>query len=457
MVWLYYNNRILLLILCAVCEGIEELWEDENEGEIEFFDDQLNVPPPSLPQDESESSSSNTSTRSIVLWLTGFLLLLQAKHFIPDAAMNALLKFLSVLFRVMGRFSTFVASIAPTIPSSVFMLRKAGNKSSDFTKYVVCPRCHRLYRFSDCVTVLDEHQDSKTCTYVRFPNHPQERCRAECGCVLLKTVQLTSGRRILYPFKVFPYKTLSSSLQELLLRPGFADLCQQWKSRSVSTAFQDVYDGKIWKEFQVVDGVPFLSSVDTLGLGLMINVDWFQPYKHSVYSVGVIYLTVMNLPRSVRFKRQNIILIGILPGPSEPKHDINAYIEPLVKELINLWSGVTMRVHSVSGVSTELVRCALLCVACDLPAGRKLCGFLGHSAKFGCSKCLKAFPGSVGTMNYSGFDRWQWPQRNNSTHRENVQKVLQAKSKAEQLALESTLGCCYSYLLQLPYFDAPRM
>lgn len=66
-----------------------------------------------------------------------------------------------------------------------------------------------------------------------------------------------------------------------------------------------------------------------------------------------------------------------------------------------------MRVCSVSGVSTERVRCALLCVACDLPAGRKLCGFLGHSAKFGCSKCLKVFPGSAGTMNYSGFDRSQ--------------------------------------------------
>lgn len=311
--------------MCAVCEGTEELWEDENEGETEFLNDQLNVVAPSLPQDESDLSSTNTSTRSVVLWLTGFLLLLQAKHFIPNAAMNALLKFLSVLFRVMGRFSAFVASVVPAIPPSVFMLRKASNNYSDFTKYVVCSRCHRLYRFSDCVTVSDEHQGSKTCAYVRFPNHPQARSRGECGCALLKTVQLASGRRILYPFKVFPYKTLSSSLQELLLRPGFADLCQHWKSRSVPTSFQDVYDGKIWKEFQVIAGEPFLSSTDSLGLGLMINVDWFQPFKHSIYSVGVIYLTVMNLPRSVRFKRQNILLIGILPGPSEPKHDINAY------------------------------------------------------------------------------------------------------------------------------------
>ena len=165
----------------------------------------------------------------------------------------------------------------------------------------------------------------------------------------------------------------------------------------------------------------------------------------------------MNLPRSVRFKRENVILVGVIPGPAEPKHDINSYIEPLVEELLALWSGVTMRIHSVTGISTRAVRGALLCVGCDLPAGRKLCGFLGHSARLGCSKCFKEFPGSVGTMNYSGFERAQWPRRNDSTHRESVQKILQGKNKQQQSTLESTLGCCFSSLLKLPYFDAPRM
>ena len=58
-----------------------------------------------------------------------------------------------------------------------------------------------------------------------------------------------------------------------------------------------------------------------------------------------------------------------------------------------------------SSVVKEVVRCALLCCACDLPAGRKVCGFLGHSASLGCSKCLNSFKGTVGNMNYSGFDR----------------------------------------------------
>lgn len=38
------------------------------------------------------------------------------------------------------------------------------------------------------------------------------------------------------------------------------------------------------------------------------------------YSVGAIYLIVLNLPRHERFKEENIILVGMTPGPNEPKN-----------------------------------------------------------------------------------------------------------------------------------------
>ena len=68
----------------------------------------------------------------------------------------------------------------------------------------------------------------------------------------------------------------------------------------------NIYDGAIWKEFKPL----FLTS---FSLTVMLNVDWFQPYSHTVSSVGVIYLTIMNLPRQVRSKRENIILVGLRP------------------------------------------------------------------------------------------------------------------------------------------------
>ena len=47
-----------------------------------------------------------------------------------------------------------------------------------------------------------------------------------------------------------------------------------------------------------------------------------------------------------------------------------------------------MQVHKI-GIKT--VRCILLGVACDMPAGRKAAGFLSHSAHLGCTKCYKVF------------------------------------------------------------------
>ena len=350
-------------------------------------------------------------------------------------------------------------TIALAVPSSIYSLRKH-HCHSQIMKFVVCPKCHKLYRFDKCVILSRGQETSKTCDFVRFPNHPQVKQRSPCGATLLKTVFLPSGRRLMYPLKTYPYKSLSSSLQEFLLRPEFVKSCHHWKSRTTQTGFRaDVYDGNIWRDFQVVNDKPFLSSTDALSLGLMLNVDWFQPYKHSSYSVGAIYLTIMNLPRSICFKRENVILIGIIPGPSEPKHNINSYIEPLVEELIEFWEGIPLKVHSNATTESSIinVRCALLSVACDLPAGRKLCGFLAHSAKLGCSKCLKEFHGVPGSMDYSGFDRSAWRSRNNNDHREKIQRVCQGRTKTEQSALESQFGCRFSSLLKLSYFDAPRM
>ena len=70
----------------------------------------------------------------------------------------------------------------------------------------------------------------------------------------------------------------------------------------------------------------------------MLNVDWFQPYKHlASYSVGAIYLIIMNLQRSEKFKRENVIVVGIIPNmDKEPPP--NTFIQPMVDELLEAWN-----------------------------------------------------------------------------------------------------------------------
>ena len=120
-----------------------------------------------------------------------------------------------------------------------------------------------------------------------------------------------------------------------------------------------------------------------------LNVDWFQPFTHTQYSLGAIYLTVQNLPREIRYKEENVILVGLLPGPAEPKRSINSYLAPLVEELKEAWqTGITLQ---ISDGRSATFRVALSCVSCDLPACKKVCGFLSHNAKYGWHKMHEGF------------------------------------------------------------------
>ena len=58
---------------------------------------------------------------------------------------------------------------------------------------------------------------------------------------------------------------------------------------------------------------------------------------------------------------------------------------------------------------------------------------------------------------HSNFNRQEWIPRNNHNHRLNASKHRLAKTKAEQVVIERSTGVRYSVLLQIPYFDAPRM
>ena len=46
-------------------------------------------------------------------WLIGFLLSYQPKFYIPDSAINLLVKFMGILISVAGHFSPFVAQVSP--------------------------------------------------------------------------------------------------------------------------------------------------------------------------------------------------------------------------------------------------------------------------------------------------------------------------------------------------------
>ena len=60
-------------------------------------------------------------------------------------------------------------------------------------------------------------------------------------------------------------------------------------------------------------------------------------------------------------------------------------------------------------------------------------------------------------MNYSGFDRDSWPIGTGSKHANDACSLLNMRTKTDLQKAESKLGCRYSALVKLPYFNAPRM
>ena len=62
----------------------------------------------------------------------------------------------------------------------------------------------------------------------------------------------------------------------------------------------DIYDGSVWKLFKEADDEGsenfFWNEVADSHLRLMLNLDWFQPYDGTIYSIGVIYAAICNLP-----------------------------------------------------------------------------------------------------------------------------------------------------------------
>ena len=414
----------------------QEIWNN-NDDEVESFhqvDDDMesafdttNI----AEYQEKPKSDSNLLMEALVQSLCRF----QAIYYISDAAVTYLLKCLTVFF---GTLKNLFNIELPYFPESIYGIKIIMQYKEKFDKLVVCIKCNCVYSFEDCI--LTEGV-SKYCMFKQFVRSQH------CNTLLLKTVEISTGKKLLYPYKVYCYQSLIEQLKNRYNTPGFAAQCEQW--RSESNLLSDVYNGQVWKDFFQ----PFLSN--PYHLALSINVDWFQPYTHTPWSVGAIYLTILNLPRNVRYKRYNVMLIGLIPGPKEPKLNINSFLQPLVKELNLLWTGVSMKVHSK--IEPQTVKCVLLCAACDLPASKKLCGFLGHSATCGCSKCMKKFLGGVGSKDYSGFDRDSWESRSNTQHRQHVELVKAAPNKTQQQQLESLYGCRYSVLLELPYFDPVRM
>ncbi|OAD65760.1 hypothetical protein PHYBLDRAFT_102113, partial [Phycomyces blakesleeanus NRRL 1555(-)] len=164
-----------------------------------------------------------------------------------------------------------------------------------------------------------------------------------------------------------------------------------------------------------------------------------------------------NLSRSVRFKKENVILVGLMPGLKEAKKsEINLYLRPLVDELEKLYKGVRVQTYQCPNSTT--IHAALFMVACDIPAAQKVCGFMSNTSTNACHKCNHQFSRLAGTslVDYSGFDFSKWLLRTKNDNCKDAEVWRNATTEAERHHFEVENDVCWSELHCLQYFDVVR-
>ena len=166
--------------------------------------------------------------------------------------------------------------------SSISVLTKYLDLDRDnFTKYVVCPKCTKCYHYNECFKQENGRTIAKLCSNVSFLRGKPVKCNSK----LVKKVVLKNNQTKYYPIYYYCYNGIINSLEEILSRAGLPEKCEKWRGLHYN-CMTDIYDGKLWNDFQTVKGKDFLNS--PRNYGLMLNFDFFQPMKHTHdYSVGV--------------------------------------------------------------------------------------------------------------------------------------------------------------------------
>ncbi|KAG8718555.1 hypothetical protein FRC09_012480 [Ceratobasidium sp. 395] len=234
----------------------------------------------------------------------------------------------------------------------------------------------------------------------------------------------------------------------------------------------DIFDGEIYKTlcdtFVSIDGVQrlykFFETSCELALGL--SVDGMCPFKKQKHSCWLLILVNYNLPPDICTHLENVICVGVVPGPNSPK-DLNSFLQPLIDDPLKLVDGV----KAVDVLNEEIfILCGHLLIGFgDIPALTKLLELLGHNTRYPWRFCLiRAIQGRTscgGTHLYCplhrhngpSVDPWNLPLRtHNGTIEASAEVLHTPNAKAcRNLAIKSGVKGVL-FLARLPSIEIPR-
>ena len=379
--------------------------EEDFANEDEFMNIFEDYSHPTIDQTDTPNPPRKDQSTWILIWIMKF----RSRYRLPDTATESLIKFVKLLLKECKEGGNY------DFPKTLGKAKKYLGMSDQFISFAACQKCNKLYKKDD----VKNAEMIMKCSHIEFPNSAKKRFK-KCQSPLAKVTDENKFR----PELIYPVATIWQQVHSMFKRPGFEELLRHWINRSPNNnVLSDIYDGQVWKTFEdsSEQGNKFFrpDKADT-HLGLMINLDWFQPYKRTMHSTGVLYATICNLPRDVRFLPENMLILGILPGPNEVSlHKINHHLSPIISELESFWGGITLN-NTHECPNGKNIRAALILVSCDIPAARKLCGHI--SALVACHRCEKKANYADKQHNFgriSDMDEW-FAMKDSTKHRQDA-------------------------------------
>ncbi|KAF5327761.1 hypothetical protein D9619_004081 [Psilocybe cf. subviscida] len=315
----------------------------------------------------------------------------------------------------------------------------------------VCPKddCHANY--NPCYDT-----DSPIPIYPTFCSYKSFKGGSECGTTLLQP-QRIGGQEVMVPIKRFVRTGFKDWLAGLLSCRGLEKAMDAAWSQRDSGIMQDIFDGEVLRGFEGVDGKHFSVGGDEGRYIFSLCVDYFNPLGNKQagkkISVGLVSVVCLNLPSNLRYKPENMFLYGVIPGPSEPPLDcLNHYLTALIDELLELWVPGVRYSRTFEYQCGRLIKCALICLVCDLVSAWKTAGFVGVGANHICAFCRC-------TLEDHGISDTQvgtWVPRTHTEYLSSAERYKNALDQEEQDLILKETGIRWSELLRLPYFDPSR-
>jgi Transposase family tnp2 len=305
--------------------------------------------------------------------------------------------------------------------------------------FVCCPKCYKCYMLDDSNSYPERCTNKATST--------SNVCHRR-----LRKTRTIKGKVFTFPSRRFLYQDMKKWLAGLLSRPGIEELLDCDISQDNPDHVADILESKVLREFLGPDKKPFLRSGSQEGRYVFsLCMDGFNPYHMKEagkkVSVGAIYMVCLNLPPEIRYNFENMFLVGIIPGPTEPSLDqINHLLRPLVDDLLIFWQSGVYYASTPLFPGGRTVRCAIIPLVCDLPAARQMAGYASFASRHFCSMCLQRLE------DIDDLDS-HWHKRSCAAHRMIAEQWRVADSEAKRQVLFESHGIRYSELLRLPYWD----